>query len=66
MPDVDERTAQPGFPAFDQGRGCRRRPVVSNNDLEMPIALARETPQHGGERVFAIVGRDDDRYEIWH
>ena len=60
VPDVLEAAADPGLPAFHQRRGRLLRAVVGHDHLEIPVGLARQRTQHRFERVFAIIGGDDD------
>src|SRR6516164_4071016 len=59
--DMLEREAR--FPALDQPGGVGSRAVVGDDNLEIAVRLSGQRPQHGRERILAVVGRDDNRNE---
>jgi hypothetical protein len=66
LPDMRERNTQPGFPFLDQLGGLTGRPIVGDHHLELAVILAGKRAQHGVERVRAIEGGRDDRYQVRH
>ena len=63
VPDMLEAVADLGLlglPALHQRRGRLLRPVVGHDHLEILVGLRGQRAQHGFERVFAVIGGDDD------
>src|SRR5262249_11199447 len=66
MPDVLETAADFRLPAFDQPCSGRSGAIIGHNNLESGVRLSRKRSQDCIERIFAIIGRDDDRKEFGH
>ena len=66
MPDVLKIVPARGLPAIDECRRGRARTVVGHDDLERRIALSLKRTQHRIERIFAVVGRNDDGNQLGH
>src|SRR6185437_6105 len=60
VPDMLESAAKPVFPSTDHRSGSRARAVIGDADLEIPVVLTRERTQYRIERIFAIIGDDND------
>ena len=66
MPDMLETAADFRLPVFYHPSGGRPRAIVRHNDLESGVALPRKRSQDRIERIFAVIGRNDDRDQFSH
>jgi hypothetical protein len=66
VPHMGERTPQLCAPMRDGLLRRRARSVIRHNDLELPVALPRQSAQHGRKRVGTLVGRDHDGDQLIH
>src|SRR5262245_8783232 len=66
MPDVLKTAADFRLPAFDQPCSGRSEPIIGHTTPERGVLLPRKRCQDCIERIFAIIGRDDDRNEFAH
>ncbi len=66
VPYVFDAVPDGRLETVDQRSRRRARAIVGDQHLKVGIALTRERAQHRGERVLAVVGRDDDGNQLGH
>ena len=66
VPDVIETATEFSFPGVDQLCRGLTRAIVGNNDFETAIILSSERSQDRVERIFAVIGRNDDGNQFGH